>query len=165
VFEETAIPWTVDDRARSALDPVEPLVLVAGDSPVAVDAIAATLRAAGYGVATASSCARIADQLDGSRMSAPVGLLVLDGSERPWVAAAVVAALRDAGRDIPVLLVVRDTARHGDTRRLGVREIFESPLRPDALRSAVARVLLEEDAADRSDEVVAPRARRCRAHH
>jgi DNA-binding NtrC family response regulator len=141
---QTAIDSTAADWADSSIDPAESLVLVAGDSVAAVRAMAAALESAGYRVATASSCARIADHLEGTGRCAPIGLLVLDGTERPWVAAAVIAALRDSGRDIPVLLVVRESGPHAETRRLGVREIFEWPLRPDALRSAVARVLLAE---------------------
>jgi CheY-like chemotaxis protein len=114
-----------------------PRVLIAGDAASALLFMSSTASVAGYSVACADSCARIADYFTPG--SERVDLLVLDARRRGSVAACVLIALRAAGNRLPIVVVAgADPTFASDLLRLGATSVLESPWRPRQLRRALA---------------------------
>jgi hypothetical protein len=100
-------PWLGGRRAAPSTGGAG--VLVAGDDRGRVDALAHALRSRGHGVVATYSVARAASHLgEVTERGDRIGFVVLDGSERPWAAGAVVTALRSAGCQLPILLLLGD---------------------------------------------------------
>ena len=106
----------MEDRAwRTTSDVVgtmPPRVLLATEREVMLP-IAHALADDGYAVSTAEIGSQVVDHLT-QQLEAPVDLLVLDGTARPWVAEALADALRRAGWRLPIIFLCVDDAADCD---------------------------------------------------
>jgi DNA-binding NtrC family response regulator len=137
-------PWLGGRRSTVACDGAA-RVLVATDDPDRGEILAKTIRAEGHCVVEASSVARTATHLfAAAEQRTPIDLIVIDGTSRPWVAAAVVTALRSAGCELPILLVLGDEPVM--RAELGERHarIVDASAPVDDVRSAVGELVAEE---------------------
>lgn len=135
-------------REASSTNPVQALAwptldtthaLVATDQAASASAIAAVLRAAGYNVTVIGEATRVVAQLRGGRSSTE--LLVLDGTERPWVTAAILNGLRYANWALPIILIAgADRELRTEAKRLGVDAVLDAPLDPEQLRHTATRL-------------------------
>ncbi|NUP07303.1 MAG: hypothetical protein HOW73_14710 [Polyangiaceae bacterium] len=116
-----------------------PRVLVAAATTAACRTIAQALRHEGYVVST--TLAR-ADVLRDLRNQKALELLVLDGSERPWIAASMIASARAINPALPIVLILEhDPELRGDAERLGVEAILESPVAAEEIRHAATHIV------------------------
>jgi DNA-binding response OmpR family regulator len=71
-----------------------------------------------------------------------VDLIVLDISRNPWVGLALLEAIRGQDWALPVILVTGKTSdtMRAEARRLGVQEMFDEPVDPEALTAAVLSI-------------------------
>jgi CheY-like chemotaxis protein len=115
-------------------------VLVAAEQSSTADTIAAVLRAAGYSVATATSPTRAAARVRSA--GSPTELLVLDGCDRPWAAAAFLDALRDASSAVPIILIAgQDAELRAEAERVGVDVVLDAPFDSDRLLTAAMKLV------------------------
>jgi CheY-like chemotaxis protein len=114
-----------------------PHVLVAADTTIASSTIAAALRGAGYEVA-ACPYDEVVSHL---RTRKSIELLVLDGTATPWVASALLEAVRATEWTLPILLVAgRNPDLRAEAERLGVEAVIDAPLELSELLRAADRI-------------------------
>jgi CheY-like chemotaxis protein len=119
-----------------------PGILVAGDVPLVIALVSATLQLAGYGVTASRSCTGVLEQLARAR-PAP-SLICVDATRHPFAAAATIRRLREIGCRIPIVaLVPPEPAARSIFDALDVQAIVDSVWDGRSLRDAV------EDALDR----------------
>jgi hypothetical protein len=113
--------------------------LVAAGTASASSTIARTLRDAGYVVSTTLECA---DVLRDLRNQKAIELLVLDGSERPWIVGTTIDAVRAVNWALPIVLISRpDPELRAEAERLGVEAILEAPVASEEIRRAATKVV------------------------
>lgn len=117
-----------------------PHVLVAAEYATSAQAIATTLRTAGYSVSVAQSATGIISHLRSG--CSPIQLLVLDGSNQPWVAGAILDSLRYANWPSPIILIAgRDPELRAEAKRLGVDAVVRAPPDTQRLRTVATRLV------------------------
>jgi hypothetical protein len=129
-------------------------VLIAGDDAGFVRALAVVLRSSVREVVTSPSCARVSKFLLESPRDRPIDLLVLDGSERPWVADAVITAVRAAGYAMPIVLIVLGRAL-GSVDEAGVH-VVERSTRVREMRRTIESALRPSPRPDARDDLDCP---------
>jgi CheY-like chemotaxis protein len=116
-----------------------PRVLVAGATSCASADLARVLRDAGYVVSTTLAGANVLRDLR-SQMS--VELLVLDGSETPWVAAEIIDAVRTLNWALPIILIAKPEAGLlAEAERQGVEAILEAPVVEEEIRRVATTIV------------------------
>jgi DNA-binding response OmpR family regulator len=115
--------------------------MVAADSERSSRSLQHALRSAGYQVTPVKMGPGIMRDLrrrvDKTLRTSPVELLVLDGSERPWVALALVDVVRSVYPSLPIIFVSRlDPEMRAEARRLDVDLIIDAPPDLGELRRA-----------------------------
>jgi CheY-like chemotaxis protein len=110
-----------------------PLVLLASDDTPAMSLAARTLRGAGYEVRPVHLGARAVESLRRSGKPRLPGdaieLVLLDATSRPWIALALLDALRSVDSCTPVIVLADSSpSTREEANRLGVEAVIESPL-------------------------------------
>jgi len=124
-------------RRLPEIDP--PRVLVAAATTAASCAIAQVLRDAGY---VASTTLAGADVLRDLRNQRAIELLVLDGSEPPWVVGSIIDSVRAINWALPIVLISRpDPELRAEADRLGVEAILESPVAVEEILHAATKIV------------------------
>jgi len=109
-----------------------PRVLVAAATSSASAKVARMLGDAGYVVSTTLVGANVPRDL---RTQVGIELLVLDGSETPWVAAEIIGAVRAVNWALPIILIAGpDPDLRAEAQRQGVEAILEAPVVAEELR-------------------------------
>jgi DNA-binding NtrC family response regulator len=121
---------------RTSSGPV--VVLVADDPGTGFSALRG-LQTSGYEVKPVRLGLRAAGDLRNGRalIREPAELVVIDASQHPSVAMALLEALRAADGAVPVIVIVGAGSEAPDeAKRLGAEVVLESPLDVSRLRSA-----------------------------
>lgn len=114
-----------------------PRVLVAAATTAASCSIAQALRDAGYVVSTTLAGP---DVLRDLRNQKAIELLVLDGSERPWIVGSIIDSVRAINWALPIVLISRpDPELRAEAERLGVEAILESPVAAEEILRAATK--------------------------
>ena len=118
------------------------LVLIAEDDPVQSRLLDAAVRKAGYDVLTADCGNAALDAFKGSRAN-DIALIVLDLGLPDIDGLNVIAALRDRGIDIPVIVQTAQGSIETviSAMRAGAFDYVVKPVAPDRLNSAIADAL------------------------
>jgi hypothetical protein len=101
--------------------------------------MAQALRDVGY---DASATLADADILRGLRNQKGIELLVLDGSERPWIVGATIAAVRAKNWALPIILIARPNDElRAEATRLGVEAFLEAPVTTQEIRRVAMQLV------------------------
>lgn len=116
-------------------------VMVAGDDENAVQRIRRVLMGTGYQVTPGRAGHRMMEDLrrraDCTLRQCPIELLVLEGVMRPWVALALVEAVRGVYPSLPIILCTGgDFEVRKEAKRLAVDVVFEKIPDDEELRRA-----------------------------
>jgi len=116
-----------------------PVVVLVADDPATGFHALRGLHTSGYEVKPVRLGLRAAGDVRNGRalIREPAELVVIDASQHPSVAMALLEALRAADGTVPVIVIAGDGAEARDeAKRLGAEVVLEAPLDVSRLRSA-----------------------------
>jgi DNA-binding NtrC family response regulator len=94
---------------------------------------------AGYNVGTTPAGANVPRDIRNRRS---IELLVLDGSEMPWIDAEIIDAIRAVDWALPIVVIARpDPELLAEARRQGVEAFLEAPVDAEDIRRAAASIV------------------------
>jgi DNA-binding response OmpR family regulator len=126
-----------------------PVVLLADDDPEVRSLLASELRAEGLAVVEVEDGRALVNAVDELREGHGPRLIVADHRMPGWTGLQVLAGLRAAHIDVPLVLMTAfgDDWTHAEATRLGAAAVFDKPFPTARLRACVCALLGRESTA------------------